>query len=93
MAEYNYWAVKCKTEKCGWILIDCIGLVQPHRFPIVPPCGDFEVVCDGCKVASIYSGADLTVKIAEIPCRDHVPIATFQDAIRKAQHPGETPAP
>jgi hypothetical protein len=89
MAQYAYWAVKCKTESCGWILIDCIGEVQLYRHPLTPPCDDFEVICNGCSVASTYSYADLEVKTATLPCRDHVPVVTFQDAIRSARHRGD----
>jgi hypothetical protein len=88
MAQYSYWVVQCKNspEKCGWILLDCIGVVNTFQRPILGPCADFEVVCDGCEVASMYSHRDVNIRTVAKPCRDHVPIATFQDAIRKALH-------
>lgn len=88
MVEYNYWVVQCKNspEKCGWILLDCIGAVEPYRRFILGPCTDFEVVCDGCAVASTYTHSNVKIRTVSKPCRDHVPIATFRDAIQQALH-------
>ncbi len=85
MVEYTYWAVKCKTDNCGTILLDCIGLKIPYRHPIVPICENFELTCDGCKAHFTYSWRDLLDVTHTGPCIESTICIAFRDAVQKAK--------
>jgi hypothetical protein len=65
---YKYWAVKCKTPYCAWLLLAFIQKHTPYHHPVIQHCRDFELTCEVCRAAHTYSCTDVEARdVAENP--------------------------
>lgn len=79
---YTYWAVKCKTPYCAWLLLAFIHNRTPYHHPVIRQCRDFELTCEVCHGTYTYSIRDVEAKdVAENPL-DFSLSRAFFDAIQ-----------